>query len=142
MENAGSFPGRLLSVKDGTSHALGESLAGSIFVQSLSENNDVGSSEVTKINKLTVGVAHGPRLTILLPETDMDGGRNNGRHRNGTWLGFGLREQRCMHRLANVLRDKPAFAFGKAHEPMGVRGKPYMRQTVIPNMSGEYLEGQ
>ena len=46
-------PGRLLIVKggrtlddvtvedeDGTSHALGGSLAGSIFVQSLSENSD------------------------------------------------------------------------------------------------------
>ncbi len=50
----GLVPGRLLSVKevralddvitvedeDGTSHALGESLAGSIFIQSLSENSD------------------------------------------------------------------------------------------------------
>lgn len=54
LGECGLVPGRLLSVKggraldgvvtvedeDGTSHALGESLAGSIFVQSLSENSD------------------------------------------------------------------------------------------------------
>ncbi len=54
LRERGLVPGRLLSVKgvralddiitvedeDGTSHALRESLAGSIFVQSLSENSD------------------------------------------------------------------------------------------------------
>ncbi len=69
--------------------------------------------------------AAAPRLTILLPETDMDGGRNNDRHRNGTWLGFGLREQRRVHRFANVLWDKPALVLRKVHRPMEIRGKPY-----------------